>query len=130
MTRHGSTRNARLEESIRAVMAELLLYEVKDPRLDQVTVSGVKLSGDRSHATIYFSLIGDEERERRAADGFTAARAFLRRELAHRMRLRIIPELAFERDTSYAYGDHMERVFDRLHREGLIPPTEEGEGDD
>ena len=129
MTRHGSTRNARLEESIRAVMAELLLYEVKDPRLDQVTVSGVKLSGDRSHATIYFSLIGDEERERQAADGFTAARSFLRRELAHRMRLRIIPELAFERDTSYAYGDHMERVFDRMHREGLIPPPEEGEED-
>ncbi len=128
MTRHGATRNARLEESIRAVMAELLLYEVKDPRLDQVTVSGVKLSGDRSHATIYFSLIGDEERERQAADGFTAARSFLRRELAHRMRLRIIPELVFKRDTSYAYGDHMERVFDRMHREGLIPPAEdEGE---
>ncbi len=129
MTRQGSTRNARLEESIRAVMAELLLYEVKDPRLDQVTVSGVKLSGDRSHATIYFSLIGDEERERQAADGFTAARSFLRRELAHRMRLRIIPELRFERDTSYAYGDHMERVFDRMHREGLIPPPEDGEED-
>lgn len=130
MTRHGSTRNARLEESIRAVMAELLLYEVKDPRLDQVTVSGVKLSGDRSHATIYFSLIGDEERERQAADGFTAARSFLRRELAHRMRLRIIPELAFKRDTSYAYGDHMERVFDRMHKEGLIPPAEdEGEAE-
>jgi ribosome-binding factor A len=109
-------------------MAELLLYEVKDPRLDQVTVSGVKLSGDRSHATIYFSLIGDEERERQAADGFTAARSFLRRELAQRMRLRIIPELVFKRDTSYAYGDHMERVFDRMHREGLIPPAEdEGE---
>ena len=45
------------------------------------------------------------------------------------MRLRIIPELAFERDTSYAYGDHMERVFDRMHREGLIPPPEEGEED-
>ncbi len=125
MTRYHDTRNARLEDSIRSVLAELLLFEVKDPRLDQVTVSGVKLTGDRSRATIYFSLIGDEERERQAADGFTAAGAFLRRELARRMRLRIIPELVFERDTSYAYGDHMDRVFDRLHREGVLPPAED-----
>ncbi len=128
MTRFGSTRNARLEEAIRAVLAELLLYDVKDPRLDQVTVSGVKLSGDRSRATIFFSLIGDEERERQAADGFAAAGSFLRREMAHRMRLKIIPELAFERDPSYAYGDHMERVFDRMHRDGLIPPADGEEG--
>ncbi len=127
MTRFGSTRNARLEEAIRAVMAELLLYDVKDPRLDQVTVSGVKLSGDRSHATIFFSLIGDEERERQAADGFAAAGSFLRREMAHRMRLKIIPELVFKRDPSYAYGDHMERVFDQMHRDGLIPPSDDDE---
>ncbi len=125
MTRQKTLRNARLEDSIRTVLAELLLLEVKDPRLDQVTVSGVRLTGDRSRATIYFSLIGDDERERQAADGFAAASVFLRRELGRRMRLRIVPELVFERDTSYAYGDHMEQVFERLHREGVIPPPED-----
>ncbi len=127
MTRRTGGRNARLEEAIRDVLAELLMYEVKDPRLDGVVVSGVALTGDRSIATVYFSVVGDAERERQAADGFQAAASFLRRELARRMRLRTIPELRFERDTSYAYGDHMERVFERLHREGLLPDEGEGE---
>ena len=126
MAHQSFDRNARLQESIRTVLAELLVFSVKDPRLDGVTVSGVRLSADRSIATIYFSIYGDDERERQAADGFTAAGPFLRRELAHRMRLRIIPELRFRRDTSYAYGEHMERVFEKLHEEGLLPP--EGNG--
>jgi len=119
-------RNARLQEAIRSTLSELLMFEVKDPRLAGVTISGVQLSGDRSHAKVYFSVVGDEERERQAADGFAAAGPFLRREMARRMRLRIIPELHFLRDTSFAYGDHMERVLEKLHDEGLLPPSGNG----
>ncbi len=132
MVKQSFDRNARLQESIRTVLAELLVFSVKDPRLEGVTVSGVKLSADRSIATIYFSIYGDAERERQAADGFAAAGPFLRREMAHRMRLRIIPELRFRRDTSYAYGEHMEKVFEKLHEEGLLPPEDNSDdtGDD
>jgi len=131
MAQQSFDRNARLQESIRTVLAEMLVFSVKDPRLEGVTVSGVKLSADRSIATVYFSVYGDEERERQAADGFTAAGPYLRREMAHRMRLRIIPVLRFRRDTSYAYGEHMEKVFEKLHEEGLMPPEEDkgGTGD-
>jgi ribosome-binding factor A len=114
-------RNARLEGEMRAVLAELLHQEVNDPRLAEVTVSVVRLTADRSHARIFFSVIGDPERERQAGDGFSAASAFLRRELGRRMRLRTVPSLEFLRDTSYEYGDRMERVFDRLHEEGVLP---------
>ncbi len=124
MTRRASPRNARLEEAIRATLAELLLLEVNDPRLDGVTISTVKLSGDRSLARVYFSVLGDTERERQAADAFSAAGAFLRRELGHRMRLRMVPELHFARDTSYEYGDHMERVFERMREEGQLPAAQ------
>jgi len=127
MANQSFDRNARLQESIRSVLAELLIFSVKDPRLEGVTVSGVKLSADRSIATIYFSIYGDAERERQAADGFNAAGPYLRREMAHRMRLRIIPELRFRRDTSFAYGEHMEKVFEKLHEEGLLPPEENDE---
>ncbi len=125
MARTSFNRNARVEESMRSVLAELLLYEIKDPRLASVTVSGVALSADRSHARIYFSVIGDAERERQAADGFQAAASFIRRELGQRMRLRATPELKFFRDTSYEYGDHMNRVLERLREDGLIPPPDE-----
>ncbi len=114
-------RNARLEGEIRSVLSELLRLEVNDPRLTDVTISGVKLSADRAKARVYFSVIGDQERERQAGDGFAAAASFLRRRLGTAMRLRIVPTLEFHRDTSYEYGDRMERLFDRLADQGLLP---------
>lgn len=120
MKRPEYSRNARLEGAIRAELAAVLLGEVNDPRLEAVTVSGVRLSPDRSSAQVFFSVVGDDERERQAGDGFTAAASFLRRELGRRMRLRVVPELSFRRDTSYAYGDRMERLFDRLRDRGEL----------
>ena len=118
-------RNTRLEGEIRSVMSELLRVEVNDPRLTDVTVSLIRLSADRSKAKVYFSVIGDEEREREASDGFSAASAFLRRQLGQKMRLRVVPSLEFLRDTSYEYGDRMERLFDRLSENGMLPPAED-----
>ena len=118
-------RNSRLEGEIRSVMSELLRFEVNDPRLTDVTVSLIRLSADRSKARVYFSVIGDEEREREAGDGFSAAAPFLRRQLGQKMRLRVVPSLEFLRDTSYEYGDRMERLFDRLSENGMLPPAED-----
>jgi ribosome-binding factor A len=122
-------RNSRLEGEIRSVLSDLLRLKVKDPRLAEVTVSTVRLSPDRSKARVYFSVIGDEERERQAGDGFAAAAPFMRRQLGQRMHLRVVPVLEFHRDSSYEYGDRMERLFDRLTDEGLIPPSESGSND-
>ncbi len=121
------SRNARLEGELRSVLAELLLAEVKDPRLEGVTVSGVRLSADRSLARVYFSVLGEVEVARQAADGFAAAAAFLRRELGRRMRLRSVPALEFLRDTSYEYGDRMERLFERLQRDGAASADPDGD---
>ncbi len=122
-------RNARVEGEIRVVLSELLRHEVNDPRLAEVTVSAIRLSADRTKARVYFSVIGDVERERQAGDGFAAAATFMRRELGRRMRLRTIPTLEFFRDTSYEYGDRMERLFDRLNIEdGPTTDEEPAEG--
>ncbi len=117
MSNKSFDRNARLEGEIRSVLSEMLRNDMKDPRLADVTVSAIRLSADRTRARVYFSVIGDPERERQADDGFSAAAAFMRRELGQRMRLRTIPTLEFHRDTSYEYGDRMERLFDRLKAE-------------
>ena len=114
-------RNARLEGEIRSALSDLLRSEVNDPRLADVTVSSIRLSADRSKARVYYSVIGDPAREREAGDGFSAAAPFMRRQLGQRMRLRVVPSLEFYRDTSYEYGDRMERLFDRLSDEGVLP---------
>jgi ribosome-binding factor A len=132
LNQQSFSRNARLEGEIRVVLTELLQHQVKDPRLAGVTVSVVRLSADRSHSRVYFSVIGDDERERQATDGFAAASPFLRRELGRRMRLRAVPSLEFLRDTSYEYGDHMERVFQKLHDQGVLSsdvPEKSDEGE-
>ena len=120
-------RNPRLEGEIRSVLSDLLRSEVNDPRLADVTVSSIRLSADRSKARVYYSVIGDVEREREAGDGFAAAAPFMRRQLGRRMRLRVVPSLEFFRDTSYEYGDRMERLFDRLSDEGLLADTDRSE---
>jgi ribosome-binding factor A len=125
MNRQTFSRNDRLSGEIRSELSRLLQLEINDPRLDGVVISGVRLTADRSHATVFFSVVGDEERERQAADGFEAAGAFLRREMGRNMRLRTVPTLEFERDTSFEYGDKMERLFDRLHDEGKLPPKDD-----
>ncbi|MBD3869866.1 MAG: 30S ribosome-binding factor RbfA [Acidobacteria bacterium] len=121
-------RNARLEGEIRSVLSNLLRSEVNDPRLADVTVSTIRLSADRSKARVFYSVIGDSEQEREAGDGFSAAAPFMRRQLGQRMRLRVVPSLEFHRDTSYEYGDRMERLFDRLSDEGLLPEADNKNG--
>ena len=123
---HNKTfaRNPRLEGELRSVLSDMLRSEVNDPRLADVTVSTIRLSADRSKARVYYSVIGDSEREREAGDGFAAAAPFMRRQLGRRMRLRVVHSLEFFRDTSYEYGDRMERLFDRLSDEGLLATTD------
>ena len=126
MSHQAFDRNQRLASEIRTVLAETLTRKVNDPRLEGVVISTVRLNRDKTLAKIYFSVIGDEERERRAADGFEAASPFLRRELGRKMRLRSLPALEFSRDDSFEYGDKLERLFDQLHSDGVMPPPAKG----
>lgn len=126
MSHQAFDRNQRLASEIRTVLSEALIHKVNDPRLEGVVISTVRLNRDKTLAKIYFSVVGDEERERRAADGFDAASPFLRGELGRRMRMRALPALEFSRDDSFAYGDKLERLFDQLHSEGVFPPADDG----
>ncbi len=129
--RQPSLRRARLTEAMRETLSELLLTGTKDPRLAGVVVSAVELSGDLKIAKAYFSVIGDEERERQAADGFAQARGFLRREIGRRLRLHNPPALEFLRDKGFERADRVQRILDEI--KGRRPPETDagaGNGDD
>jgi len=128
--RPPSLRRARLTEAMRETLSELLLTGTKDPRLAGVVVSAVELSGDLKLAKAYFSVIGDDERERQAADGFTQARGFLRREIGRRLRLHNPPALEFLRDKGFERADRVQRILDEI--KGRTPPETDaaaGNGD-
>lgn len=112
--RDSAVRRERLAEAMREVLSELLLTEIKDPRLAGVVISAVELSGDLKLARAYFSVFGDDERERQAADGLQQARGFLRRESGRRMRIHNLPELEFRRDKGFERADRVQRILDDI----------------
>jgi ribosome-binding factor A len=99
-----SRRVARVADSIQQTVAELLLREIKDPRIGMVSVTGVTLSADLRHARVFFSVIGDEAQRARSLAGLQSAGGFIRKEVARRLKLRVAPELVFEFDPSLERG--------------------------
>jgi ribosome-binding factor A len=65
-------------------------------------------------ARIYFSVMGEAQEEKEATAGLNSARGFLRTQLADRVHLRFVPELAFELDTSAAYGRRIDELLDQI----------------
>ena len=116
-------RIARLNDAFREEISDLLLRQVKDPRLTGfITITRVETSADLSHARVYVSVMGSEEDRNEAMRGLEAAASFLRREIGHRVSLRRAPELRFHRDDSIEQGA---RVLDLLDE--VAEPTTDQE---
>lgn len=105
----------RVADLIRKEVAELFLRTIKDPRIEQVTITRVNLSGDFRLAKIRFSVPGTSEERERALRGLNSAKGYIRRELAKRINLRHTPELRFEFDPSIEYSVRISQVFQALH---------------
>jgi ribosome-binding factor A len=100
----------RVAELIKAEMSDILLREVKDPRLHEVTITAVKVTDDLRNVKIYFVEMGKDECAPEIIDAFSKARGFVRRELGKRLQLRVVPEIMFVHDTSFGYGNRIEKL--------------------
>jgi ribosome-binding factor A len=136
--RDALVRRERLAEAMREALSELLLTESKDPRLNGVVISAVELSGDLKLARAYFSVFGDDERVRQAADGLEQARGFLRRQTGRRLRVHNPPEIEFRRDKGFERADRVQRILDEISgdrhhgpgtREGSDATSDAAEGE-
>ena len=107
-----SRRTERVAEQIQSELARVLREETTDPRIGLVTITRVDVAPDLSHALIFWSALASDDpvaRERVEA-GLTSAAPFLRRQLAHELSLRRMPELRFRFDPSLALGSRTLRV--------------------
>jgi ribosome-binding factor A len=105
-----SRRTDRVADAIRETLAELLLREVKDPRIGMITITAVNVSPDLHRARVFFSVLGDAAQRDRALAGLRSAAGFLRGELTHRLRLRVAPDLLFEFDPSLEQAARVARL--------------------
>ncbi len=96
--RGGGRRPEQIAETVRQVVAEALATAIRDPRVGFVTVTGVEVSGDLSHAKLLVSVMGEEEEKIRALEGLASARGFLRTKLTRALSTRTVPELHFALD--------------------------------
>ena len=111
-------RSARIAEEIQRSLAEVIRLEVRDPRVGLVTLRGVELSRDQSHAKVFFTVLGAASDVEQAREGLQRAAGFLRSELAHRLTIRKVPELHFAFVESVERGVRLSRLID----EAVKPP--------
>lgn len=116
-------RQGRLGEEIRRIISEMILREVKDPRITDVmvSISGVDVTSDGSYATCYVSILApsSSEEEKRACEedviaGLKSAKGLFKKEIGRKIKLRHIPELIFKIDTAMEYGRHISEVIEKL----------------
>jgi ribosome-binding factor A len=100
MAGSGFARQLRVGAQMTRLLSELLRTEVKDPRLVDVQINEVELSGDLGVAKIYFSMLHPDADIRPAMEGFGKAAGFLRGRLGRALQLRRVPELRFIADSS------------------------------
>ncbi len=95
-------------------LALILLTEVKDEDLKNVTITYATVTNDLSSAKVYFTTLDDEKREKVIKDMNNAA-PYFRSELASRLNIRHIPELRFVYDKSIEYGSRIESIIDEIN---------------
>jgi len=105
----------RIAERIREELAEILIYEVRDPRLAGISITDVTVDRELAFADIYVSAVEGSERAESVLAGLASAQGYLRRELAHRVDTRIFPRLRFHWDPTFEHAEQIDRLIASLH---------------
>ena len=108
-------RASRIAQRIKEELAELLLFDVSDPRLSGVQVTHVRVDRELSYANIFFSALEGSERKEEILEGLDHAYGYLRHQLIQRIQLRSFPQLRFKRDPIPEHADRIDRLITSLH---------------
>ncbi len=114
MRASGRHRAERVSALVQECLAAAIATQLKDPRVGFVTVTGVTVSPDISHASVRVSVMGTAEDKDRALDGLNSAKGFLRSHLAGVLKLRVTPELHFALDRGLEHARRIDELLDGL----------------
>ncbi len=114
----------KMEESIRRKVADLLIKDIKDPRIGYVTVTGVEINKDYSVARVGISIFGNAREARKSLQGIKSSAAYIQHRVAKALAMRYMPKLEFFLDSKVA--DSVDMV---SFLEGLVPDKSEDENE-
>jgi len=117
----GPARSLRVADQIQRELAEIIRTELKDPRVAMITLTGVEVTNDYSHAKIFYTLMGDAEQRAETDVGLKKAAGFLRTQIAHRIKLHSIPQLHFIYDASVERGFELSRLIEEAVADSKEP---------
>jgi ribosome-binding factor A len=113
----SSRRPEQVAETLRQVIADALAREVRDPRVGFVTITGLLVTNDLSHARVMVSVAGEESDKTRALEGLQSAAGFLRSRAARALTTRSVPELHFELDRGLEHAARISELLNDIRRE-------------
>ena len=107
----------RIADRIRQELAQLLIREVADPRLQHAYITDVKVDRELAFADVYVSAVEGAQRSEEILAGLHAAGGYLRHSLAGRVELRTFPKLRFHWDPTPENADHIEQILAELRQQ-------------
>ncbi len=120
MAKHSKTipqRGLRVADQIQRDLAEIISFELKDPRIGMITITEVQLTPDYAHAKVFFTLLLDKpEQVKNNVDGLNSAAGFIRNLLGKRLHIHTLPMLHFVHDTSTSRGMEMSLLIDEANK--------------
>ncbi|MFN2454267.1 MAG: 30S ribosome-binding factor RbfA [Pyrinomonadaceae bacterium] len=116
-------RPERVADMLRGEVAQIVGYELDDPRVTMVTVTDVRVSDNLRNARVFVTVLGSEEEAAEALVALRHAAHYVRRQLGAALGLRHTPEIHFVRDTAEERGSRVDELLEQLGRDRQ--PTEE-----
>ena len=117
----------KIQELMKQEISNIILRDLKDPRIGFVTVTQVEVTRDLSQAKVYVSLMGNEKQVADCWAGLSSSLGFIRREVGHRIRLRVTPELILMIDKSLEYSEHIQKLLLQIEKEDQAKAQENSE---
>ncbi|MGC0270563.1 30S ribosome-binding factor RbfA [Glutamicibacter soli] len=105
-----SARAARLAKRVQVLMAQSLRTVIKDERIDNVTVTDARVTNDLQHATVYYTVFGDDTAKAEIAELLSKRGGALRKELGRNLTIRLTPTLTFVADEIPEGASHLEEL--------------------
>ena len=117
-------RPERVAHLVQAELARWLLREAGDPRLQQVTITDVRMSPDLRQARVRVSVLGNPDEKKASIRGLVSAKGLIRHELGRRLQnLKFSPDLRFELDPSIEYSVHISELLKEVLPSGPSAPS-------
>ena len=106
----STRRTLKVASAIREVVSMAILTDIKDPRVQDVTVTFVEVAPDLRQAKVHVSIMGDETKQNLSLRGLKAAAGFLQAKVNNRIDLRYTPKLEFKLDKGVKHSLEVERI--------------------